>query len=147
MGAALGMEVLAWNRSGVPDDLPCKGVDLDSLIRNADVLSLHLSLTDETKGLLDSRRLAMLGSRAILVNTARGELVDEKALLDCLSNHRIAHAALDVFLQEPLPRNSPWLDLENVTLTPHSGWMTREASEALFRMSLEELSRELSFLT
>jgi D-3-phosphoglycerate dehydrogenase len=143
IGAALGLEVLAWNRSGVANDLPCKEVTLDYLIGNVDVLSLHLALTDETEGILNAERLQMLGSNAILVNTSRGALINESALLDCLRNHRIRHAALDVFLEEPLRKNSPFLDLENVTLTAHAGWMTTEASINLLRMSLEELSREL----
>ena len=143
MGAALGLEVLAWNRSGVANNLPCKEVALDYLMGNADVLSLHLALTDETKGILNAERLQMLGSDAILVNTSRGALINEDALLDCLRNNRIRHAALDVFLEEPLSKDSPFFDLENVTLTAHAGWMTTEASINLFRMSLEELSREI----
>ncbi|MBE24553.1 MAG: 3-phosphoglycerate dehydrogenase [Rhodospirillaceae bacterium] len=143
MGAALGLEVLAWNRSGVPNNLPCKEVTLDYLMGNADVLSLHLALTDETKGILDAGRLEMLRSDVILVNTSRGALINEDALLDCLRDHRIRHAALDVFSEEPLSKDSPFLELENVTLTAHAGWMTTEASINLFRMSLEELSREI----
>jgi len=144
IGAALGMQVLAWNRSGVANDLPCKEMELDELIQRADVLSLHLALTDETEGILNAERLQMLGNSSILVNTARGALIEESALLKCLRENKIGHAALDVFMEEPLPGDSPYIDLKNVTLTAHAGWMTTEASINLLRMSLEELAREIA---
>ena len=144
IGAALGMQVLAWNRSGVANDLPCKEMELDELIQRADVLSLHLALTDETEGILNAERLQMLGNNSILGNTARGALIEENALLKCLRENRIGHAALDVFMEEPLPGDSPYIDLKNVTLTAHAGWMTTEASINLLRMSLEELAREIA---
>ena len=144
IGSALGMEVLAWNRSGVPSKLPCKEVSLDYLLGNVDVLSLHLALTKETKNIINAKRLRDLKNNAILINTSRAALVDEVALLECLMMGRIKHAALDVFLEEPLAADNPFLNLDNVTLTAHAGWMTTEASIKLLRMSLLALSEEIA---
>ncbi len=141
LGAGIGMRVIAWNRSGVPGDLPCEPRDLDALLAEADVVSLHLSLNDETANIIDARRLALLKPGAILVNTARGGLIDEPALIEALSQGRIAHAALDTFAEEPLAAGHPLTKLENVTLTGHAGFMTREASTRLLQ-SAYELTRE-----
>ena len=107
LGSALGMKVIAWNRSGISSHLPCKEFSLDELFGAADVVSLHLSLTNDTKGLVSARRLALLDQNAILINTARAGLVDESALIEALRAERISHAALDVFTEEPLPRAHP----------------------------------------
>ena len=144
LGAGIGMDVLAWNRSGIPEDLPCKQAPLDHLLRTADVVSLHLVLNDETRGFLDAERLGLLKRSAILVNTARGALIDEAALVEALQAGRLAHAALDVFTEEPLPDGHPLLALDTVTLTPHAGFATGEASERLLRMALEILAQELA---
>ncbi|BCX16722.1 MAG: glycerate dehydrogenase [Geminicoccaceae bacterium] len=141
--AGIGMKVLAWNRSGVPAELPCEAVPLDELLRRSDVVSLHLGLNEETRGLLSRDKLALLKPGAIFVNTARGAIVDEVALVEALREGRIAHAALDVFAEEPLPADSPLRTLPNTTLTPHAGFMTREASVNLLRMALEILRDEL----
>lgn len=142
--AGIGMKVLAWNRSGVPRDLPCEAVALDELLRRSDVVSVHLALNEATRGLLGRDKLALLRPGAIFVNTARGAIVDEAALVDALREGRIAHAALDVFVEEPLPAESPFRALPNTTLTPHAGFMTREASVNLLRMALEILAEELA---
>jgi len=143
LGEGIGMKVIAWNRSGVPGDLAAEACELDDLMARADVVSLHLSLTDETAGLIDSRRIGLMRSHAILINTARGGIIDETALVEALQQSKIAHAGLDVFGEEPLPDDHPLLSLENVTLTAHSGFMTREASERLLRMALEIMRDEL----
>ncbi len=143
LGDGLGMKVLAWNRSGVPDDLPAETCELDDLMARADVVSLHLSLTEETAGMIDSRRIGLMRPHTILVNTARGGIVDEAALITALQQSKIAHAGLDVFTEEPLPSDHPLLTVENVTLTAHSGFMTREASARLLRMALEIMRAEL----
>ena len=132
----IGMRVLAWNRT----PRAAEGVeftDLDRLLADSDVLSLHLLLTDGTRGFLDATRLARLRPGCILVNTARGALVDEAALLDALRAGRIGHAALDVFDEEPLPAGHPLAGLENVTLTAHSAFRTPEANETLIRRALD----------
>jgi D-3-phosphoglycerate dehydrogenase len=136
MAAAFGMRVLAWNRSGIAAGIPAEPTDLDQLLAASDVVSLHLALTAETRHIIDALRLARMKAGAILVNTARGALVDEGALIAALAAGRLAHAALDVFAEEPLPAGHPLTRLENVTLAAHSGWQTRAASERLLRRSL-----------
>jgi D-3-phosphoglycerate dehydrogenase len=144
LGAALGMTVLAWNRSGVAPDLPCESCPLDDLLARARVVSLHLALNDETRGIIDRRRLALMAPDALLVNTARGDLVDEAALVEALAARRLGHAALDVFEAEPLPAGHPLLGLDNATLTAHAGFLTAEAAQRLLRMALEALAEELA---
>ena len=146
LGAGLGMEVIAWNRSGVPDDLPCTAMaTLDALLEDAHVVSLHLGLNDETAGMIDARRLALMRPGAILVNTARGAVIDEAALVEALRGQRI-RAGLDVFADEPIGAGHPLAALENVTLTPHAGFMTAEASARLLRMALEQMRDALEGL-
>jgi D-3-phosphoglycerate dehydrogenase / 2-oxoglutarate reductase len=140
--AALGMRVLAWNRSGVPDDLPARTTELDDLLARSDVVSIHLSLNEGTRGLIDRRRLGLLKPGALLINTARGAIVDEATLVEALQDGRIAHAGLDVFATEPLPPDHPLARLPNVTLTAHAAFATREASERLLRTALEILAEE-----
>jgi D-3-phosphoglycerate dehydrogenase len=131
-----GMRVLAWNRT--PKEAPgVSFVDLDTLLAESHVLSLHLLLNDETRGFLDAARLARLRPGAILVNTARGALVDEAALVAALRAGAIGHAALDVFDEEPLPAGHVLTTIENVTLSAHSGFRTPEASETLLRRALD----------
>ncbi len=142
LGDALGMKVIAWNRSGVPGDLPCESRELDALLGEADVISLHLSLTEETRGMIDKRRFGLMKRNAILINTARGGVVDEAAMVDALQQRRIAHAGLDVFEPEPLPDGHVLTTLDNVTLTSHAAFMTKEASSRLLRMALEILREE-----
>ena len=137
MGDAFGMEVVAWNRSGVPDGVPARALEIDEVIAASDVLSLHLAVTPETECLLDRRRVGLLRRDAILVNTARAALVDGRALIEALRARRIAHAALDVYDEEPLPAGHALLEIENVTLTLHTAWISPEASERLLRTGLE----------
>jgi D-3-phosphoglycerate dehydrogenase / 2-oxoglutarate reductase len=131
-----GMRVLAWNRTPKPSQ-DVNFVPLDRLLAESDVVSLHLLLMDETRGFLNAERLAKLRPGAILVNTARGALVDEDAMITALKEGRIAHAALDVFETEPLPAGHPLVALDNVTLSAHSGFRTPEASEKLIRSGLD----------
>ena len=142
LGSALGMNVIAWNRSGLADDLPATFAELDDLLTDADVVSLHVALNDDTKGLIDRRRLDLLKKTAILINTARGAILDEQALIELLQTGRIAHAALDVFEDEPINADHPLAKLANTTLTPHAAFMTREASERLLKMALDILAAE-----
>lgn len=136
IAAGSGMRVLAWNRS--PKSAPgVSFVDLDTLLAESHVVSLHLLLDDTTRGFLSAGRLARLRPGAILVNTARGALLDEAALLAGLRAGRIGHAALDVFVEEPLPAGHPFTGLPNVTLTAHSAFRTPEASETLLRRALD----------
>ena len=132
----IGMEVIAWNRSPRPDTgVPL--VTLDELLARADVISLHLALTDDTRGLIDAKALARTKPGVILVNTARGALVDEAALLDALRSGHIRQAGLDVFHAEPLKPDHPLTKMDNVTLTSHAAFRTREASETLMRRAID----------
>jgi D-3-phosphoglycerate dehydrogenase len=131
-----GMRVLAWNRS--PKTAPHVAfVDLDTLLAESHVLSVHLLLNDETRGFLNAARLAGLRPGVILVNTARGALIDEAAMIEALTAGRIGHAALDVFAEEPLPPGHPLTKLENVTLSSHGAFRTPEATETLLRRALD----------
>jgi D-3-phosphoglycerate dehydrogenase len=131
-----GMRVLAWNRS--PRTAPgVTFVDLDTLLAESQVLSLHLLLNDETRGFLDAARLAKVRPGAILVNTARAALVDEPAMIAALRSGALRHAALDVFNEEPLPAGHELTTIENVTLSAHSAFRTPEASETLVRRALD----------
>ena len=112
-------------------------VDLDTLLAESQVLSVHLLLNDETRGLLSAERIARMRPGAILVNTARGGIVDEAAMIAALQDGRLRHAALDVFATEPLPAGHPLTRLENVTLSAHSAFRTPEASENLIRRALD----------
>ena len=130
------MRVLAWNRT--PREAPgVTFVDLDTLLAESHVLSLHLLLTDETRGFLDAARLAKLRPGAILVNTARGALIDTPAMVAALRSGHLRHAALDVFDTEPLADGDVLATLENVTLAAHSGFRTPEATETLLRRALD----------
>jgi phosphoglycerate dehydrogenase-like enzyme len=129
IAAAFEMDVLAWGRRLTEEAAASAGAkrrDLDDLMRASDVVSIHATLSDETRGLLDARRLALMKPTAYLVNTARGPIVDEQALCAALAAGRIAGAGLDVFDQEPLPPSHPLTRLSNVVLTPHLGWPTDE---------------------
>lgn len=146
IGHGFGMRVIAWNRSGVADDVPAEDVSLEDLFAAADVISLHLSLTEETRGMVGADLLARVRPGTILVNTARAGLVDEAAMLAALADGRLAHAALDVFDIEPLPADSPLCTTENVTLTAHVAFKTPEASHRLLKMGLELLRADLDAL-
>jgi D-3-phosphoglycerate dehydrogenase len=131
-----GLRVLAWNRT--PKAAPgVSFVDLETLLAESHVLSVHLLLTDETRGLLDAGRIAQMRPGAILVNTARGAIVDEAAMIAALRSGQLRHAALDVFATEPLPAGHELTRLENVTLSAHSAFRTPEASETLIRRALD----------
>lgn len=131
-----GMRVLAWNRT--PKTAPgVEFVDLDTLLAESHVLSVHLLLNDETRGFLSAARIAKMRKGAILVNTARGAVVDEAAMIAALKSGQIRHAGLDVFNTEPLPTGHELSTLPNVTLTAHSAFRTPEASETLIRRALD----------
>ena len=135
-----GMRVIAWNRTAKT----CPGVDfvdLKTLLVASHVVSLHLLLNDETRGFLSRERIASMRPGAILVNTARGALVDEQAMIDALKSGHIRHAGLDVFNIEPLPVDHPLTKLPNVTLSAHSAFRTPEASENLMGAAWEHCRR------
>lgn len=118
--------------------------DLDELCREADLVSLHVPLTAETRHLIDARRIALMKPSAILVNVARGGLVDEAALADAIREGRLFGAGLDVYEQEPLPADSPLRDAGNVVLTDHAAWYSEDAVAELQRKAAEEVARVLA---
>jgi len=133
-----GCRVLGWTRSGrsVPGVEPAP---LDALLAGSDFVSLHVALTPETRGLLDARRLATLRRGAILVNTARGGLVDEAALAERLRSGALAAAGLDVFEDEPVDPASPLLGLENVVVAPHVGSASVRTRERMADLAVDNL--------
>jgi D-3-phosphoglycerate dehydrogenase len=135
-----GLRVLAWNRS--PKQHPgVEFVSIDTLLAQSDVVSLHLLLNDDTRGFLSRSRIAAMRPGAILVNTARGAVVDEAAMIDALRSGHLRHAGLDVFDIEPLPAGHELTKLPNVTLSAHSAFRTREASENLIEAALQHCRR------
>ncbi len=115
--------------------------DLDDLLEASDVVSLHLPLTPETEGLIDRRALARMKPAAVLINTARGGLVEETALVEALTSGRLLAAGLDVLAEEPPPPDHPLLSLDNVVLTPHVAWLTQETLTRSFDVALENVRR------
>ncbi|WP_085026423.1 NAD(P)-dependent oxidoreductase [Ensifer aridi] len=136
---ALGMKVSAWNRSS--RDHPAFVSSLDDALAGANIVTLHLSLNEETRGILDERRLRLPATGFILVNTARASLVDERSLVRMLTGGQIGHAALDVFPEEPLPKDNPYAVMPNVTLTAHAAYMTGAAYEELWLRTLKTYER------
>jgi len=135
-----GMRVIAWNRT--PKTFT--GVDfvpLEKLLAESHVVSLHLLLNDDTRGFLSGERIAAMRPGVILVNTARGAMVDEAAMISALKSGHIRHAGLDVFNIEPLPADHPLTKLPNVTLSAHSAFRTPEASENLIQAAWEHCRR------
>ncbi|MFI4930508.1 MAG: NAD(P)-dependent oxidoreductase [Burkholderiales bacterium] len=135
-----GLRVVAWNRSP-RDHAGVEFVGIETLLAASHVVSLHLLLNDETRGFLSRERIAAMRDGAILVNTARGALLDERALLDALGSGKLAHAGLDVFTVEPLPAQHPFTTLPNVTLSAHSAFRTPEASINLVEAALAHCRR------
>jgi D-3-phosphoglycerate dehydrogenase / 2-oxoglutarate reductase len=126
---AIGMEPLAWSLRGQPERaaaLGARAASKDEILKEADVVTLHLRLVPETRGFLGRRELASMKRSAMLVNTARGALVEREALLEALSSGKIAGAALDVFHDEPLKPGDPLLSRDNVVLSPHNAGQTPE---------------------
>jgi len=119
-------------------------VDLDNLFSTADVITLHAPLTDATRHVVNKERLARMKPNAVIVNTARGGLIDPAALEEALAEKRIAGAALDVFEEEPLPANSGLRRFPNVILTPHAAWYSSSAVEKLQALAADEVDRHLS---
>jgi phosphoglycerate dehydrogenase-like enzyme len=138
IGEAIGMRVIAWTMHPNPA-LGFTLVPLEQLYRESDVVSIHLRLSAETRGMFGARELAMMKPSAILINTARGPIVDEAALVEALGTGRIAAAGLDVFEVEPLPAGNALTRLPNVVLTAHSAGVTPEALEAGLQMAVDNV--------
>ena len=123
-------------------------VDFETLLKLSDILTLHVPLTTETRTLIGSRELGLMKPTAILINTSRGGIVDEEALLDALTSNRLKGAALDAFEPEPIPRGHPFLSLDSelqkrLILTPHIGGATRQAHSRMYQESIDNILRVL----
>lgn len=141
-GLVFGMRVIAWSENLTAERATAAGVthvDKQQLFEQADVLSVHLVLSERSRGLVDAQALAWMKPGALLVNTARGPIVDEAALIAALEQGRLAGAALDVFEQEPLPANHPLRRLPNVLATPHVGYVSRQNYQQFFGQMIEDL--------
>jgi len=143
---AFNMEVVAsnrnentYNKGGAVKRLP-----LEELLETSDIVSIHLQLSDDSKGLINKERLAKMKPGAILINTSRGAIVDEDALIEALKNKRLAGAGLDVFRQEPLAIDSPLRMFDNVILTPHIGWTVEEVFEEFATIACTQLREYLN---
>jgi D-3-phosphoglycerate dehydrogenase len=132
----MGMDVIAWNRTPRPGTAVPQ-VGLDELLARSDIVSINLALNDETRGFLDKTRIARMKRGVILVNTARGAVVDEAAMIEALNGGQIRHAALDVFHNEPLKADHPLARMDNVTLSAHAAFRTLEASMTLLRRAID----------
>ncbi len=143
VGRAFRMEVIAWSQNLTAERAAAAGATLvpkDELLRRADLVSIHLVLSDRTRGLLGAPELALMKPTAYLINTSRGPIVDEAALIDVLRQGRIAGAGLDVFDQEPLPPGHPLLSAPRTVLTPHLGYVTRETYRVFFGDAVEDIA-------
>ncbi|WP_432850443.1 D-2-hydroxyacid dehydrogenase family protein [Amycolatopsis sp. CA-161197] len=143
IGQAFGMKILAWSRSLTPERATAHGataVSREELLEQADVLSIHVVLSKQTRGLIGAGELARMKPSALLVNTSRGPIVDEAALLDALRRKVIAAAALDVFDLEPLPADHALRGLDNAILTPHIGYVAKELYTTFYRDAVEDIA-------
>ncbi len=134
LASAIGMKVIAWTFHPSPEraaELKVRFVELEDLLRQSDVVSLHVRLTDQTRGMIGRRELGLMKKGAVLVNCARGAIVDKAALVEALSSGHLGGAALDVYDVEPLPANDPILSCQQVVLTPHIADQTPEGVELL----------------
>ena len=142
VGLAFGMSVYAWSQNLTQERAAQHGAALvskDDLFRQSDVVSVHVQLSERTRGLVGARELALMKPTALLINTARGPIVDEAALVDALRRGAIAGAGLDVFDEEPLPAGHPLLTLENALLTPHIGYATPEQLSVRYQGTVEDI--------
>jgi phosphoglycerate dehydrogenase-like enzyme len=142
VGQAFGMEVIAWSQNLTAERCEEVGatlVDKDELFARSDVFTIHLILGDRTRGLVQATDLARLKPSAYFVNTSRGPIVDEAALIDLLENGRIAGAALDVYDVEPLPLDHPFRRLENTVITPHLGYVSVENYQGFYGGMVEDI--------
>ena len=139
---AFGMDVVAWSQNLTAEKAGAIGVKYvgkDELLSTSDFISIHLALSDRTRGLIGAAELAKMKKTAILVNTSRGPIVDEAALIAALKNGTIAHAGLDVYDKEPLPAGHPLTKLENVTLVPHLGYVVEESYRYFYKGTIEDI--------
>jgi phosphoglycerate dehydrogenase-like enzyme len=142
IGKSFGMNVIAWSKNLTQEKADAVGVRLvskDDLFREADFLTIHLVLSERSRGIAGKSELGLMKSTSFLINTSRGPIVDEAALIEALRGQKIAGAAIDVFDQEPLPADHPFRYLSNVLATPHVGYGTRSLYEIFYRDSVANI--------
>jgi D-3-phosphoglycerate dehydrogenase len=129
VGKAFGMKVIAWSQNLTPEKCKEAGVEYvskEELFRQADFVTIHLQLSDRTRGLVTAKELGLMKKSGYIINTSRGPIIDEKALLSALTGQQIAGAGLDVFDVEPLPLDHPFRKMDNVVITPHLGYVSQQ---------------------
>ena len=147
IGAAFGMRVIGWSQNLTPEAARAAGaeaVSKERLLAEADVVTLHLVLSERSRGVVGAAELARMKPSAVIVNTSRGPLIDQPALIAALAERRIAGAGLDVYDQEPLPPGHPLLAAPNTVLTPHLGYVTEENYRAYFTGAVEAVEGYLA---
>ncbi len=135
VGKAFGMKVIAWSQNLTRERCKEVGVEYatkEDLFRNADVVTIHLVLSDRSRGLVGASELGSMKKTSYIVNTSRGPIIDEKALLDALNKKQVAGAGLDVFDVEPLPLDHPYRKMDNVVVTPHLGYVSQQNYEKYY---------------
>lgn len=147
MAQGLNMRVIAWSPNLTVESAAQVGVERvekDELFWRSDIVSMHLVLGERTQGIVGARELSLMKPTAYIINTARGPLIDEQALLDALREQKIAGAALDVYWEEPIPQDHPLLRLDNVILTPHLGYAVEESYRAFYAGTVENVTAFLA---
>jgi len=142
VGKAFGMKTIAWSQNLTEEKAKAGGADYvakDDLFRNADIVTIHVVLSDRSRGLIGAKELGLMKKTSYLINTSRGPIVDEKALVTALQNKTIAGAGLDVFDVEPLPLNHPFRKLDNVVITPHLGYVSEQNYRKYFPDVVEDI--------
>jgi phosphoglycerate dehydrogenase-like enzyme len=143
VGRAFGMDVVAWSQNLTDEraaEVGARRVEKDELFATADVVTIHLLFSKRTRGLIGADDLALMKHTAVLVNTSRGPIVDEAALIDALREGTIAGAGIDVYDQEPLPPDHPLRELRRAVLTPHLGYVTRGTYEVFYGEAVEDVA-------
>ena len=147
VGAALGMNIIAWSQNLTPERAAECGatlVDKDTLFKESDVLSVHVQLSDRTRGLVGAKELSLMKPTSYLINISRGPIVDELSLIHALTSGSIAGAGLDTFDIEPLPTNHPLLGLSNTVITPHLGYVTEDGYRVRYTQVVEDIRAFIS---
>ena len=142
VGAAFGMKLIAWSQNLDPARASAAGasrVDKEQLFKETDILTIHLILSERTRGLVGAQELSLMKRSALLVNTSRGPIVDEQALAEALKRGTLAGAGIDVYGEEPIPRDHPLLLAPNTVLTPHLGYVTREGYRVYYEGAVEAI--------
>ena len=142
VAAAFDMNIIAWSQNLTAErarECGARLVDKETLFRDSDIVSIHLVLSDRTRGLVGAPELALMKPSSYLVNISRGPIVDEAALVDVLQRRAIAGAALDVFEVEPLPKDHPLLQLDNTLICPHLGYVTDDSYHAMYAGVIEDI--------